>query len=399
MKILIADKFPKPGISALESLGVSVTYDPDVAAEALASRIGDHEILVVRGKKVSAAVLEAGKALQLVVRAGAGVNTIAVDAASKLGIYVSNCPGKNAIAVAELALGLMVALDRRIPQASAELHAGKWNKKEYSKADGLFGKRLGVVGVGQIGRAVIERALAFGLEVTAWSRSLTDAQAEAMGVGRAASPLELARVSDIVSLHLAYTPDTKGLIGRDFLAALPERAMLVNTSRDGIVDERALLEQMEKRGLRYASDVFDGEPGDGTASFDNALVKHPATVTTPHIGASTEQAQSAVSDEAVRIVREFVKSGHVPNVVNLCAASPARWQLNVRHLDRVGVLASVLGAVREAGINVEELENVIFDKAVAACARIRLANEPTRELVARIGGLENVIDARVVQLA
>jgi D-3-phosphoglycerate dehydrogenase / 2-oxoglutarate reductase len=398
MKILVADKFPDSGRRELAGLGLDVTYEPDVAAEALTSRVGDHEILIVRGKKVSADVLRAGKALQLVVRAGAGVNTIAVDAASKLGIFVSNCPGKNAVAVAELALGLLIGLDRRIPQASGELHAGKWNKKEYSKADGLYGKTLGVVGVGQIGRAVIERARAFGMPVVAWSRSLTNAEADALDVERAATPVELARRVQAVSLHLAFTADTKGLIGAEFLTALPERAMIVNTSRDGIVDERAMLEAIERRGLRYASDVFDGEPGDAVASFDNALAKHPGTVATPHIGASTEQAQQAVSDEAVRIVREFTTSGQVPNVVNLCARSPARVQLNVRHLDRVGVLASVLGAIREAGINVEELENVIFDQAAAACARIRLATEPSHDLVSRIGGLENVLDARVVKL-
>lgn len=399
MKILIADKFPDAARAELERGGCTVDYRPEAGAKELGRALTDHDVLVVRSSKVSGEIIRAAKNLQLIVRAGAGVNTIDVKTASELGVFVTNCPGKNAIAVAELAMGLLIALDRRIPQADAELKQGKWNKKEYSKADGLFGKTLGVVGVGQIGAEVAQRARAFGMRVVAWSRSLTVERARELGVERMPELAALAARSDVVSVHLAHTPETKGIIGADFLGRLPPGAMLVNTSRDGIVDEAALLQAMKEHGLRYATDVFQGEPAGGTAELDSPIAKHPAIVATPHVGASTEQAQSAVAAEAVRIILAFMRSGQALNCVNLCRQSPARWQLNVRHLDRVGVLANVLGSLREAGINVEEVENVIFDGAQAACARIRLGSEPPAELVSKLNGYEHVLDARLVALA
>lgn len=399
MKLLIADSFPDAGRHALDAAGHHVTYAPKTTAEELPLAITDHDVLVVRSTKVSRATLEAGRRLQLVVRAGAGVNTIDVAAASALGVFVSNTPGKNAIAVAELTIGLLLALDRRIPSASAELHAGRWNKKEYSRADGLFGKTLGIVGFGPIGREVAVRARALGMRVLAWSRSLDDDSAEGHGVSAAPSLLALAERSDAVSVHLAFATETQGLLGADFFSHLPARAMLVNTSRGGIVDENALATAMRERGVRYATDVFAGEPAADVAEFTSALLAAGSgIIATPHIGASTEQAQSAVADETVRVIRRFAESGQVPNCVNLCAQSPARWQLNVRHLDRVGVLAHVLGALRERSINVEELENVIFDGAKAACARIRLGSEPAPEVVEAIARQEHVLDARLLRL-
>jgi D-3-phosphoglycerate dehydrogenase / 2-oxoglutarate reductase len=397
MKALVVDKFPKAGLERMKQLGLGVDYEPDNGAK-LTSLLADHDVLVVRSSKVSGDAIRAAKHLQLIVRAGAGVNTIDVKTASEFGVFVTNCPGKNAIAVAELAMGLLIGLDRRIPQAHAELKQGQWNKKEYSKADGLYGKTLGVVGLGQIGEEVVRRALSFGMHVVAWSRSLTPARAKELGVEMMSTPLALAERSDAVSLHLAYTAETKGLVGAEFLSRLRERALLVNTSRDGIVDEAALLEAMRSRGLRYATDVFDGEPSGGTANFESPVARDPQVVATPHIGASTEQAQSAVADETVRIIETFVKTGQALNCVNLSKQSPAHWQLNVRHLDRVGVLAHVLGSLREASINVEEVENVIFEGAQAACARIRLGTEPSAQLVASINAYEHVLHARVVPL-
>ncbi len=398
MKILVADKFPDAGRARLETLGLALTYEPGAKADALPSLIGDHEILLVRGTEVRGDVLRAGKALTLVIRAGAGVNTIDVSTASRLGVFVANCPGKNAIAVAELALGLLVALDRRIPQASADLHRGRWEKGEYAKADGLFGRTLGVLGLGTIGREVVSRARAIGMQVVAWSRSLDQAKAQELGVEMMRDPLALAERASAVSVHLAYSKDTVGLVGQSFLERLPPRAMLVNTSRGGVVDEQALLAAITERGLRYATDVFAGEPEGASAEFTHALAQHPQVIATPHIGASTGQAQDAVADAAVSIVEAFVRSGEVPNCVNLCAQSPARWQLNVRHLDQVGVLAGVLGALREAGINVEEVENVIFEGAEAACARIRLDSEPAADLLSRVMKSEHVLDARLITI-
>src|SRR5919106_710183 len=171
MKVLVADKFEQSGIDGLKAAGCDVIYQPDVADQALADaiRTSQADVLVVRSTKVTEPMLDAGN-LSLIVRAGAGVNTIDVAAASRRGIYVSNCPAKNSIAVAELAFGLILALDRRIPDNVAELRAGKWNKKEYSKAKGLYGRTLGLLGIGSIGREMVKRAAAFGMECVVWTR-------------------------------------------------------------------------------------------------------------------------------------------------------------------------------------------------------------------------------------
>src|SRR5580658_5933041 len=199
MRVLIADTFEKSGLDGLQSAGCDVFYQPGLKDEALAKAVGEIEpsVLVVRSTKVTEAILNAG-ALKLVVRAGAGYNTIDVAAASRRGIYVSNCPGKNSIAVAELAFGLILALDRRIADNVAALRQGQWNKGEYSKARGIFGRTLGLIGLGQIGREMLIRAKAFGLRVTVWSRSLTPEEAEELGVERKESPAEVAAASDIV---------------------------------------------------------------------------------------------------------------------------------------------------------------------------------------------------------
>src|ERR671939_1579172 len=195
MKVLIADKFEKVGVDGLKELGCVVVSKPEVTAEQLpeAIRDADPNILIVRGKKVNAAALEAGTSLELVIRAGAGVDTIDVASASRLGIFVANCPGKNSIAVAELVMGLLLSCDRRIPDQVADLRQGKWNKAEYSRARGLHGRTLGIVGLGQIGKEVAQRARAFGMRVIAWSRNLTHEEADRLGVAYAETPLDVAR--------------------------------------------------------------------------------------------------------------------------------------------------------------------------------------------------------------
>src|SRR6266581_4991439 len=204
MKILVADKFEKSGLDGLKELGCEVVYQPEAKDDALAQAIAasEAEVLVVRSTRVTKPMLEAGH-LSLVIRAGAGYNTIDVEAASERGIYVANCPGKNSIAVAELAFGLILALDRRIVDNAADLKRGVWNKKEYSKAKGLFGATLGLVGVGGIGKEMIPRARAFGMPVVAWSRGLTAEKARALGVERKETPVAVAEAADVVSLHVA----------------------------------------------------------------------------------------------------------------------------------------------------------------------------------------------------
>jgi len=398
MKLLIADAFPKDRVQDLAALGLTVEVKAEVSAKDLPEAARDASILVVRSKQVTAEVFERAAALSLVVRAGAGVNTIDVSAASRRGVFVTNCPGQNSIAVAELAIGLILALDRRIPDNVAALRAGKWEKKRFSEAAGLFGRRLGVAGLGSIGTEVVRRAQALGLKVTAWSRSLDDAGAKRLSVERAPDLVSLARGSDYLSVHLPLTAQTRGLVGDEVLAALPTGAALVNTARAEVVDQAALLEAARSGRIRVATDVFAGEPEKGTADFQSELALLPNVYGTHHIGASTAQAQDAIAREAVRIVGAFLQTGEVPNCVNVARKTPAKARLVVRHLDKVGVLAGVLTAVREAGINVEEVNNTIFEEAQAASCSIDLGERPPEPLLARIRSASEVLFVDAIEL-
>ncbi|HEX6107383.1 MAG TPA: NAD(P)-dependent oxidoreductase [Gemmatimonadales bacterium] len=386
MRVLIADKFEKVGIDGLKELGCKVVAQPDLKAEDLPAKIRevDPHILIVRSKKVNAEALRAGTALSLVIRAGAGIDTIDVETASARGIFVSNCPGKNSIAVAELVLGLLLACDRRIPDQTADLRQGRWNKAEYSKARGLSGRSLGIVGLGQIGREIAVRAQAFGMRVLAWSRTLTHEEADRIGVIYAQTPLEVARLSDAISINVAANAETRHLVDAEFLAAMRPGAYLINTSRGSVVDETALEKAVRERGIRAALDVFQNEPAGGTGDFGNRIVQAPGVYGTHHVGASTEQAQVAIAHEVIRIVQAFQTTGEVPNVVNRLARSSASHVLSIRHRNRPGVLAHVFAVLAGAEINVEEVENIIYHGAQATLARIHLDGEPTNGALERI---------------
>jgi D-3-phosphoglycerate dehydrogenase len=320
MKALIADKFEKSGIDGLKALGVEVVSNPDATPETLPDLLREHnpDVLVVRSTKVKAPSFDASDNLRLVIRAGAGVDTIDLNAATDRGVYVANCPGMNSSAVAELTWALILSADRRIPDQVAELRDGKWNKKEYSKARGLRGRTLGIVGLGSIGKEVAHIGRAFGMHVVAWSRSLTDAQAKELGVTRAASPLDVAKQSDVVSVNIAANAETKHLVNAAFCDALKPGAIVVNTSRGSVVDEAALLNAIKTKHVRAALDVFENEPGSATGEFTNDLLKQPGVFGTHHVGASTDQAQDAIATETVRIVEVFRKTGAPPqgNAVN-----------------------------------------------------------------------------------
>jgi D-3-phosphoglycerate dehydrogenase len=376
VNVLIADKFPDSYVDEIKQLGLQVTYKPDLQRDDLVEAAKNAHVIVVRSTEVRKPAIAAAANLALIVRAGAGYDTIDVADAAERGIYVANCPGKNSIAVAELVIGLILAIDRRIPEGVAELRAGKWNKKEYSKADGLFGRTIGIVGLGGIGREVLKRAVGLGLKPLGWSRSLTPESAAELGIRYCETLEQLAGASDIVTVHLARTPQTQRLIGKHFFAAMKPKAIFIHTARGGIVDEDALLDAVKTKHLRVGLDVYENEPKQATADFSDPLLALPTVYGTHHIGASTEQAQNAIAAEAVRIVRSFVQTGAVPNCVNLETKSPARWQLIVRHFDKVGVLANVLSTLKEQKINVEEMENIIFSGAKAACAKIKLDSEP-----------------------
>ena len=384
MKALVAEKFPSRHLDALRAVVRDVVYEPDLTPSDLPAAVAGANILIVRGKQVTKEVFERGETLSLVIRAGAGVNTIDVAAASARGVYVANCPGKNSVAVAELTLGLIVAIDRKIPDNVAALRTGKWDKKLFSEAAGLYGRALGVVGLGSIGKEVVARAQAFGMRVSAWSRSLTKPLADSLRIDYAPDLVTLARGSDVLSVHLPLNKETRGIVSRPVLAALHDGATFVNTARAEVVDQEALLAEAKSERIWIGTDVYADEPSGGKGEFHSELARLPNVYGTHHIGASTEQAQDAIAEETVRIVRSFHERGVVPNCVNLARRTPARCQLIVRHQDKVGVLANVLDIIRRAGINAQEIENQVFDGAKAASCKIQLDMVPSDDVMAAI---------------
>ena len=420
MKVLVADKFEKSGIEGLKAAGCEVIFEPDLKDATLTEALGKTgaEVLVVRSTQVTEPMMDAGK-LALIVRAGAGYNTIDVKAASKRGIYVSNCPGKNSLAVAELAFGLILALDRRIPDNVADLLRGKWNKKEYSKAKGLYGATLGILGFGKIGQEVARRAMGFGMNLVIWSEMGVRVDRDAIpvdlplllkvrpGTGSLIeeritvvdTPAEVAEKCDILSIHLASSPLTKGIVSAEVIDKLKPGAYLVNTARPDVVDYKALAKAVKEKGIRVGLDVYPGEPASATADFTTELVGLPGVYGTHHIGASTDQAQEAIAGETVRIVKTFKETGKVPNVVNLARKSAAKFSLIVRHGDKPGVASCIFGKLAAAGINAHETENIIFEGGGAAIARVNIDKQPPAELLESLKGCPGILEVGVVELA
>jgi D-3-phosphoglycerate dehydrogenase len=257
---------------------------------------------------------------------------------------------------------------------------------------------MALLGVGQIGREVIGRARSFGTHVRAWSRSLTPEIAASLGVQFAATPLDACRGADVLSLHLALTPETRGLVGRELLEALAPGAFVINTSRGGVMDQDALVQAIHTRGLRAGLDVFAEEPVGGDAPFPFDIADEAGVYGTHHIGASTDQATLAVADEVVRIITTFQRRGTAPNCVNLSTASVASHVLIVRHADEVGVLAGILERLREDGVNVQEMDNIIFKGGGAASARIQVTGAPSPACLERIEHSSTVFAASLIPL-
>ncbi|MBL8999850.1 MAG: hypothetical protein JNK25_01785 [Phycisphaerae bacterium] len=334
VKVLIADKFEKSGLDALAALGCTLVNEPGIGSDKIGPALAASgaEVLIVRSTKVPRAAIEQGSALRLIIRAGAGVDNIDTPAATARQVAVCNCPGMNAVAVAELTIGLLLCCDRRIPDQTADLRLNKqWNKKEYStKSKGLKGLTLGVVGVGAIGQEVIRRAVAFGMNVVAWSRGITPQHAAALNCefGGTDTPalLALARRCDAITVHLPAAPTTNKLFGAEFFGAMKPSAYFINTSRGSVVDEAALRSAIKEKGLRAGLDVFEGAPAEAQALWDCPTASLPGVYCTHHVGASTDQAQNAVAEETVRIVRVYKAEKRFINCVNAEGLEQAGWQ-------------------------------------------------------------------------
>jgi D-3-phosphoglycerate dehydrogenase / 2-oxoglutarate reductase len=320
MRVLVADAFPEAYRARLVERGHDCVFEPDTTADQLPERIAGFEGLVVRSTVVSADTLQKADALRVVIRAGSGTNTIDKATATERGIHICNVPGRNAVAVAELAFGLLLALDRRIPDNVQDLREGRWDKKRYAKARGILGRQIGVVGLGQIGLAFAERAAAFGADVHGIAKPDRDPEsarrAEAIGMTYVDDLPALARTCDVLSFHVPAAAQTRGLVDRDLLEHVQPGALLLNTSRGEIIDEDALIEAMDAKGIRAGLDVYQDEPGRSTGQIDSRLARHPNVYGTHHIGASTEQAQQAIAEEVVRMLDAY-QTGEVLHCVNL----------------------------------------------------------------------------------
>lgn len=327
MEILVADRLPTRQCAELAERGHTVRVEPELTDRKLPVAVADADVLVVRSTQVTAETLSHGSSLHAVVRAGSGTNTIDVAAASARGVRVCNVPGMNAAAVAELTLGLLLALDRRLPDAIADTRSGRWRKAHYARAAGLKGRPLGIVGLGAVGMAVAERATAFGLTLFGIDRPGRDpaitARCHHLGMRLLPDIDELAERCDALSFHVPSDAGTRGLIGRPLLARVPHGALIVNTSRGDLVDAEALIEAMDHKDVRVALDVFDHEPTAGDTNFEHLLARHPNVYATPHIGASTEQAQQAVAEGVVAVIDDLV-DGRLRHCVNPDAATSAR---------------------------------------------------------------------------
>jgi D-3-phosphoglycerate dehydrogenase len=375
--------------------------DGSIGKDDLPERLPGFDVLVVRSTKVREKAFASADQLALVIRAGAGTNTIDVEAAAARGVLVANVPGRNSAAVAELTFGLLLAIDRRIPDNVADLRAGTWNKKAYSKAAGLLGSTIGIIGLGSIGLSVAERAVAFGLRVQAVRKPRTayaEARAGELGIVMCATLEELLESSDVVTLHVPAGEETHRLVDKDFLGHLRPGAILLNTSRGDVVDEEALLEALDAGTVRAGLDVYADEPGGGTASWQSRLAQHPAVVGTHHIGASTQQAQLATAEGVVEIVDAFAE-GRALNCVNLAPSRLGSVTLTVRHLDRPGVLAQVLDLLSRERLNVEHMENHVFRGGEAALATIDVAGSLSRELLAHVREVPHVLGVATTSIA
>lgn len=392
MRVLLADKLAPLVPGRLQDIGAEVHSCPDLGSASLEDKLVelDPAVLVVRSTKVTAEHIAAAPSLALIIRAGAGVNTIDLQTASSRGVYVTNCPGKNACAVAELTIGHLLNLDRRIADNVAALREGKWDKKRFGKARGLNGRTLTILGYGQIGVEVAVRARALGMRVKVWSIDLTEERARDHRVERCETPEAAVSGADAVSVHLALVPETRGRVGKSIFDAMKAGAYFINTSRGEVVDQPALIGALDERGILAGLDVFADEPSASEGEFTDAIAKHPNVFGTHHIGASTTEATEAVGEEVVAIVAAYATGRVIPNCVNLANRTEATHTLVVRHADRVGVLAAILAELREAGINVQEMQNILFSGGNAACARINVVGQPDADTLAKVRAAEHV---------
>lgn len=351
MKIVVADDLPASALELLRAEdGWEVQTQVGKPRAALVASLADCDALLIRSAtKADATLVEAAPRLRIIARAGTGIDNVDVAAATSRGILVVNAPGANSISVAEHACALMLALAREVPAADRAMKGAKWEKKRFIGTE-LRGKTLGVAGLGRIGQEVAQRARVFGMRVVAHDPYISKEIARSLGV-ELLSLDGLCEAADYLSLHLPSTPETRHVIDGPRLARCKRGIRIINTARGDLIDELALRDAIE-RGLvaGAALDVFEKEP-----PSDWSLAQMPQVIATPHIAASTEEAQELVGLETAETVRDFLKDGTVRNAVNFPSMHPEdlrRLQPWIRLSEQLGALASQLGTIRIESIGV-----------------------------------------------
>jgi D-3-phosphoglycerate dehydrogenase len=357
-KVLVSDKLSDSGLNVLRSApGIEVDYRPGLSEQELAEAIVDYDALIIRsGSKVTAKVLEKADSLQVVGRAGIGVDNVDVPAASRKGVVVMNTPTGNAVTTAEHAISLLMSMARKIPQATSSTKGGKWEKNKFEGTE-ITGKTLGIIGMGNIGRIVADRAQGLKLKVIAFDPVLSSEKAASLGL-ELVSLESLFERSDFITIHAPLTPETKNLISEGAMKKMKKGVMIVNAARGGIVDERALAKAITEGQVGGAAlDVFAKEP----VEQDNPLLKLDQVVITPHLGASTAEAQDRVAQEIAEQVVDYLTNGTIRNAVNVPALPGDAAEKIAPYMTLARKLGKLLGQLET--IDVRELRVICAGQA------------------------------------
>lgn len=384
-KVLIADSVSQQVIKDLEAAGNYVHMDASITDKTLPQEIKDFKVLIVRSTKVTRAAIEAGKNLALIVRAGAGVNTIDIKAASENGVLVTNTPGCNSDAVAELTIGHIIACDRQIVNNTEHLRQSQWAKKLYLDCPGLKGKTLGLLGAGAVSQGVVRIAHGIGMNVIIWSYFFTDEDAKRMGVERVENKLDIAKRADVISIHIPYMEETHHSINKEFFDEMKDGAILINTARGEIIDTLAMVDAIKTKHIRVGLDVFEDEPTFSMGDFNQSELAKLVCSCTCHIGGSTQQASERIAQETVNVVNTFVKTGEALHCVNIEAKPKADLVVAIRHK---GVLADILACFAKNNAEILSLNNQCLKGGASQTCTVRIrAKEAFDDAICGISGV------------
>jgi len=351
MRVLVSDNISEKGVELMKKAGLKVDVKTGLSPEELKSVIGQYHGLVIRSAtKVTAEVIEAAKNLKVIGRAGSGLDNVDKEAATKRGIVVMNTPGGNTITTAEHTIALMFALARNIPQATASMKEGKWEKKKFMGVE-LFNKTIGVIGLGNIGSQVAKRALALQMNVIGYDPYLSDEKAKELGIEKVSLDELFAR-SDFITIHTPLTDETRNLINKETIAKMKDGVRIINCARGGIVNEKDLYEALESGKVAGAAlDVFEKEPPE-----DLTLIKHPKVICTPHLGASTKEAQENVAVAVAEQIIDYLVNGIIRNAVNFPSIPADEVPVLSPYLHLAEKMGAFIAQIYEGGITEATLE-------------------------------------------